>query len=65
MGMPEFYGVACDEVLAQREDIVAIPGTRRIARLQKNLGDCQGQSTAGELNEIRGRLPQKTARARY
>ncbi|HEU5073244.1 MAG TPA: aldo/keto reductase [Polyangiaceae bacterium] len=57
--------VALAWVLAQGEDIFVIPGTRRIERLQENLGAWQVQFTADELAEIRRRLPQETAGARY
>jgi aryl-alcohol dehydrogenase-like predicted oxidoreductase len=57
--------VALAWVLAQGEDIFMIPGTRRVERLKENLGAWQVQLTAEELSEIRGRLPQQTAGARY
>ena len=57
--------VALAWVLAQGQDIFMIPGTRRIERLQENLGAWNVQFTTEELAEIRSRLPQKTAGARY
>ena len=57
--------VALAWVLAQGEDIFTIPGTRRIERLQENLGAWKVKFTAEELSEIRNRLPQETAGARY
>lgn len=57
--------VALAWVLAQGEDMFMIPGTRRIERLEENLGAWTVQFTAEELAEIRGRLPQETAGARY
>jgi aryl-alcohol dehydrogenase-like predicted oxidoreductase len=57
--------VALAWVLAQGEDIFTIPGTRRIERLQENLGAWKVQFTAEELAEIRSGLPQETAGARY
>ena len=57
--------VALAWVLAQGEDIFTIPGTRRIERLEENLGAWKVKFTAEELSEIRGRLPQETAGARY
>lgn len=57
--------VALAWVLAQGEDIFTIPGTRRIERLQENLGAWKVQFTAEELAEIRRNLPQETAGARY
>jgi aryl-alcohol dehydrogenase-like predicted oxidoreductase len=57
--------VALAWVLAQGEDIFTIPGTRRIERLKENLGARKVAFTAKELAEIRSRLPQETAGARY
>jgi len=57
--------VALAWVLAQGEDIFMIPGTRRVERLRENLGAWKVQFTAEELAEIRRRLPQETAGARY
>jgi aryl-alcohol dehydrogenase-like predicted oxidoreductase len=57
--------VALAWVLAQGEDIFTIPGTRRIERLQENMGAWKVQLTAGELADIRSRLPRETAGTRY
>jgi aryl-alcohol dehydrogenase-like predicted oxidoreductase len=57
--------VALAWVLAQGEDMFMIPGTRRIERLKENLGAWKVQFTTEELAEIRSRLPQETAGARY
>ena len=57
--------VALAWVLAQGEDIFMIPGTRRIERLDENLGAWKVQFTDEELAEIRERLPKETAGARY
>ncbi len=57
--------VALAWVLAQGEDVFMIPGTRHIERLEENLGAWQVQFKAEELAEIRSRLPQETAGARY
>lgn len=57
--------VALAWVLAQGEDVFIIPGTRRIERLKENLGAWKVQLTPEELSEIRSRLPQETAGARY
>ena len=56
--------VALAWVLAQGEDIFVIPGTRRIERLQENLGAWKVHLSAEELAEIRRRLPQETAGSR-
>jgi aryl-alcohol dehydrogenase-like predicted oxidoreductase len=57
--------VALAWVLAQGEDIFTIPGTRRIERLEENLGAWKVRFTPQELAEIRHRLPRETAGSRY
>ena len=57
--------VALAWVLAQGDDVFMIPGTRRIERLEENLGAWNVQFSAGELAEIRSRLPRETAGERY
>lgn len=57
--------VALAWVLAQGDDVFVIPGTRRIDRLQENLGARNVRFTADELAEIRGRLPRETVGTRY
>ena len=57
--------VALAWVLAQGEDIFVIPGTRRIERLQENMGAWKVRFTAEELAEIRRRLPEETSGSRY
>ncbi len=57
--------VALAWVLAQGDDIFTIPGTRRIERLEENLGAWKVPFTPEELAEIRSRLPGETAGARY
>jgi aryl-alcohol dehydrogenase-like predicted oxidoreductase len=57
--------VALAWVLAQGQDIFAIPGTRRVERLQENLGALDVEFTAEELATIRARLPRETAGSRY
>jgi len=56
--------VALAWVLAQGEDMFIIPGTRKIERLEQNLGAWKVQFTDEELAEIRSRLPE-TAGERY
>ncbi len=51
--------------LAQGEDVFTIPGTRRIERLEENLGAWKVRFTAEELVEIRSRLPRETSGSRY
>ena len=52
-------------MLAQGEDVFTIPGTRRIERLEENLGAWKVRFSVEELAEIRSRLPQETAGSRY
>jgi aryl-alcohol dehydrogenase-like predicted oxidoreductase len=44
-------------VLAQGEDIVPIPGTKRRARLEENVGALDVQLSDDELREIADALP--------
>jgi aryl-alcohol dehydrogenase-like predicted oxidoreductase len=44
-------------VLAQGDDVIAIPGTKRPARLTENLGALSVTLSAGELSEIAGAVP--------
>jgi aryl-alcohol dehydrogenase-like predicted oxidoreductase len=48
-------------VLAQGEDIVPIPGTKRMKYLEENLGANEVRLTAAELKEIDALLPQGVA----
>ncbi len=48
-------------VLAQGEDIVAIPGTKRRSRLDENLGALQVRLSAAELAEINAVFPPDAA----
>lgn len=57
--------VALAWVLAQGEDVFVIPGTRRVERLQENLGAWRVPLSAEELADVRRRLPGQTAGARY
>jgi aryl-alcohol dehydrogenase-like predicted oxidoreductase len=45
-------------VLAQGEDIVPIPGTRRVERLEENIGALDVELTADDLAEISAALPE-------
>ncbi|MEZ4438774.1 MAG: aldo/keto reductase [Polyangiaceae bacterium] len=57
--------VALAWVLAQGDDVFTIPGTRKIERLEENLGALKVAFSDAELAEIRSRLPKETAGARY
>jgi aryl-alcohol dehydrogenase-like predicted oxidoreductase len=48
-------------VLAQGQDIVPIPGTRSIARLEENLGALQVELSVEELKEINEMIPMDAA----
>ena len=48
-------------VLAQGQDIVAIPGTRQRARLDENLGALDVQLSAAELAAIDAAFPSDAA----
>ena len=57
--------VALAWVLAQGEDVFTIPGTRRVERLEENLGAWEVVFSDEELADIRSRLPRETAGSRY
>ena len=52
-------------LLAQGDDIVPIPGTRRIERLQENLGAADVTLSADDLTSIKAILPDGAYGARY
>ena len=52
-------------LLAQGDDIVPIPGTRRIERLQENLGAADVTLSADDLTNIKAILPDGAYGARY
>jgi aryl-alcohol dehydrogenase-like predicted oxidoreductase len=52
-------------LLAQGDDIVPIPGTRNIARLEENVGAVHFQLSEGDLQRIAGILPAGGFGARY
>ena len=47
-------------VLAQGEDLVPIPGTRRIERLEENIGAADVLLTDDDLRQIDETMPQVT-----
>jgi len=57
--------VALTWVLQQAPNLVAIPGTRKISRLQENLAAFEFELTDDELDSIRSRLPKTTFGERY
>ncbi|WEK04378.1 MAG: aldo/keto reductase [Candidatus Devosia phytovorans] len=52
-------------LLAQGDDIVPIPGTRRIARLEENIGAAELVLSAEDLDRIKQVLPDGAFGARY
>ena len=52
-------------LLAQGEDIVPIPGTRKVHRLEENVAAAEVSLTRGDLNRIDEILPSGAAGARY
>ncbi|HYM59201.1 MAG TPA: aldo/keto reductase [Solirubrobacteraceae bacterium] len=56
--------IALAWVLAQGEDIVPIPGTKRVARVEQNVGAAEIQLTPNELADLEG-LADAVAGGRY
>jgi aryl-alcohol dehydrogenase-like predicted oxidoreductase len=52
-------------ILNQNEDITAIPGTRKIHRLEENLGAYQIELSAEDLKRIDSSIPSETIGSRY
>ncbi|MBP9211595.1 MAG: aldo/keto reductase [Bacteroidetes bacterium] len=57
--------VALAWVLMQNDDIVSIPGTRKIHRLEENLGAFNVALTDSDLSAIRNFIPSTTVGSRY
>ena len=57
--------IALAWVLSQNDEIVAIPGTRKIHRLEENLGAFNVELTDSDLAIIQNSLPQETIGSRY
>ena len=57
--------VALAWVLSQNDEIVAIPGTRKIHRLQDNVGALNIELTDDDLAVIKDNLPTETVGSRY
>lgn len=69
-GMAKAKGITVSQLalswlLAQGEDIVPIPGTRRVERLEENVGAAVVSLTADDLDQIRRILPDGAFGARY
>ena len=57
--------VALAWILTQNDEITTIPGTRKVHRLQENLGAYNVELTAADLAIIAGNVPATTVGARY
>lgn len=57
--------VALSWILSQNDDITAIPGTRKIHRLEENLGAFNVTLTKGDMEIIQASLPKETIGSRY
>nr|WP_290931463.1 aldo/keto reductase [Haliscomenobacter sp.] len=57
--------VALAWVLSQNDEIVAIPGTRKVQRLEENLGAFKVALTETDLALIQQSMPSKTIGNRY
>ena len=52
-------------ILSQNDEITTIPGTRKVHRLQENLGAYQVELTTDDLAEIEASVPDSTVGSRY
>lgn len=57
--------VALSWILNQNDEITAIPGTRKIHRLEENLGAYQVVLTKSDMELIKAALPKETIGSRY
>lgn len=57
--------VALAWILSQNDEIVSIPGTRKIQRLEENLGAFNVELTSAELTIIQASMPSETIGNRY
>jgi aryl-alcohol dehydrogenase-like predicted oxidoreductase len=57
--------IALAWILSQNDKITAIPGTRKITRLEENLGAYNVQLSQTDLELIEASIPEKTEGARY
>ena len=57
--------VALAWVLSKNDEIVAIPGTRKIHRLEENLGAFKVELTKADLETIQKSMPKETIGSRY
>jgi aryl-alcohol dehydrogenase-like predicted oxidoreductase len=59
------HKIALAWVFSQNDKIVAIPGTRKIHRLEENLGAFKVELTDADLATIQNSLPSETIGNRY
>ena len=57
--------IALAWILSQNDEIAAIPGTRKINRLEENLGAYNVELTESDMAEIQKSMPQATVGNRY
>ncbi len=57
--------IALSWILSQNDEIIAIPGTRKIHRLEENLGAYDVVLTQAEMDHIKASLPKETVGSRY
>lgn len=57
--------LALSWILSQNDEITVIPGTRRISRLEENLGAYSVDLTRGDMELISTSLPKETVGSRY
>ena len=57
--------IALNWILSQNDEIVTIPGTKKIHRLEENLGAYQVQLTQADLELIENSIPKETFGSRY
>lgn len=57
--------IALSWILSQNDEITAIPGTRKIHRLEENLGAYDVVLTQSEMEHIKASLPMETVGSRY
>ena len=57
--------IALNWILSQNDEIVTIPGTKKIHRLEENLGAYQVQLTQADLELIENSTPKETFGSRY
>jgi aryl-alcohol dehydrogenase-like predicted oxidoreductase len=57
--------IALSWILSQNNEIVAIPGTRKIYRLEENLGALNLKLTQADFNVIEASIPKTTIGSRY